>query len=559
MARRKASAARDAERTAPVLTARPVSRDVGREVCEFMRFWPDLSAPSWNGWRDRVLARLTDATRELWCVAGRGAGKSRVGALLACYMATRKWPTVPGENIFAGIIAPDKSQAALSFRYVRGLFAAVPELEALVAGETKNSITLSNGVQIEVITGDTIAPRGRSYACVVVEEAAFLQADERSAKPDAEILRAIRPGLARVPASLLVVLSSPWARRGELWKAEKAYGATGGSEDGHVVYVRAGTTELNPLFDRTAIDRAFGSDAISARTEYGAEFRADIENFVSLETIERCTVDGRTSLPLLANMKYFGFVDVSGGSGGDSAVLAIAHHDPRTDARVLDAIVEMKPPFEPSRMAEQFARVLRSYGLTRVVGDAYAAGWSVEAFRKCGIVYEKAPHTKSELYILGLPMLTNGTAVLLDNEALRNQLLSLERRASRGTGRENVDHPPGGHDDVANAAMGALVLVDQAQAKKGSLVVTHSWTDHRPYSGVDRQGREWRKGAPWNGRFPPKRDLKGRPTCPWTTYVDGRPLPWTEADWAEVTRPADHDASNDVPPPPRRRRISWGI
>jgi hypothetical protein len=35
----------------------------------------------------------------------------------------------------------------------------------------------------------------------------------------------------------------------------------------------------------------------------------------------------------------------------------------------------------------------------------------------------------------------------------------LERRTSRG-GKDSVDHPPGSHDDVANAAAGALVLAE---------------------------------------------------------------------------------------------------
>jgi hypothetical protein len=34
----------------------------------------------------------------------------------------------------------------------------------------------------------------------------------------------------------------------------------------------------------------------------------------------------------------------------------------------------------------------------------------------------------------------------------------LERRTGRGTGRDNIDHPPGGHDDVCNAAAGAATM-----------------------------------------------------------------------------------------------------
>jgi hypothetical protein len=48
------------------------------------------------------------------------------------------------------------------------------------------------------------------------------------------------------------------------------------------------------------------------------------------------------------------------------------------------------------------------------------------------------------------------TCELLDLPILHHQLVGLERKTSRA-GKDSVDHAPGGHDDVANAAAGALV------------------------------------------------------------------------------------------------------
>src|SRR5262245_64495887 len=42
--------------------------------------------------------------------------------------------------------------------------------------------------------------------------------------------------------------------------------------------------------------------------------------------------------------------------------------------------------------------------------------------------------------------------------APRQPARGLERRTSRG-GRDSIDHAPGGHDDLANAAAGAIHLV----------------------------------------------------------------------------------------------------
>jgi streptomycin 6-kinase len=82
--------------------------------------------------------------------------------------------------------------------------------------------------------------------------------------------------------------------------------------------------------------------------------------------------------------------------------------------------------------------------------------WVVSAFSACGITYEHSEESKSELYGSLLPMLNSGTVALLTNDRLRRQLLSLERRTGRG--RDIIDHPRNGHDDVANAVAGALVL-----------------------------------------------------------------------------------------------------
>ena len=52
-------------------------------------------------------------------------------------------------------------------------------------------------------------------------------------------------------------------------------------------------------------------------------------------------------------------------------------------------------------------------------------------------------------------MLNSGRAEIPPDDKLITQLASLERRTARG-GRESIDHPPGGHDDRANAVAGLI-------------------------------------------------------------------------------------------------------
>ena len=53
-----------------------------------------------------------------------------------------------------------------------------------------------------------------------------------------------------------------------------------------------------------------------------------------------------------------------------------------------------------------------------------------------------------------LPHIDSTGVDLLDLPRLTTQLVSLERRTARG-GKDSVDHGPGGHDDLCNAAAGA--------------------------------------------------------------------------------------------------------
>ncbi len=79
-------------------------------------------------------------------------------------------------------------------------------------------------------------------------------------------------------------------------------------------------------------------------------------------------------------------------------------------------------------------------------------------FRKLGVAYQVCETPKSDLYQRLLPSLNSGQVELLDHPRLLAQLSNLERRTARG-GRDSIDHPPRAHDDLANAAAGALVDV----------------------------------------------------------------------------------------------------
>ena len=387
---------------------------------------------------------------EAWLCCGRRAGKSFIMALVAVFLACfrdYRQHLQPGERATVMVIAADRRQARVILRYIAAMLTKIPSLAKLVERETADTFDLVNGVTIEVGTASYRTTRGYTYAAVLVDEIAFLRTDD-AAEPDYAILDAIRPGMASIPGSVLLCASSPYARRGALWDAFKRYWG----KDGAPLVWRASTREMNPTIPQAVIDAALERDRSSALAEYMAEFRSDIEAFVTLEVVEACVSAGVYERPRVPGVNYRAFVDPSGGSN-DAMTLAVAHGD--GELAVLDALRERKPPFSPEAVVEEFCRTLADYGMTEVVGDRYAGEWAREPFRKKGVTYRLAEQPRSDLYRDLLPVLNSRRADLLDRAPLVNQLVGLERRVARG-GRESIDHAPGGHDDLANAAAGAL-------------------------------------------------------------------------------------------------------
>ena len=389
---------------------------------------------------------------------GRRGGKSFTLALIAVFLAAfRDWRPylAPGERATIMVIAADRRQARVIMRYIKGIVAAVPMLARTIEAERQEAIDLTNNVTVEVHTASFRTVRGYSVAAALLDEVAFWQTDEGGANPDYEGLNAIRPSMATVPGAMLLCASSPYARRGALWEM---YHRHFGHPGGPLVW-QAATRVMNPCVTQAYIDGEYEKDPISAAAEFGAQFRTDIEFFVSREVIDAATDWGVHQREPLSGKRYVAFVDPSGGSA-DSFTLAVAHSE--SQIAVLDCLREVRPPFSPESVVEEFCDLLRRYSVRKVKGDRYAGEWPREQFVKRGVKYQPAEDPKGILYLNLLPHINSGKVRLLGNKRLITQLIGLERRTSRA-GRDSIDHAPGGHDDVANAVAGALLA---ATAKK---------------------------------------------------------------------------------------------
>jgi hypothetical protein len=409
---------------------------------------------------------------EATLICGRRAGKSLILALIAAYLAAfHDWRPnlVGGERGTIIVVAADRKQAGAIFRYLKEML-SIPLLAGLIERETRESIDLTNGITVEILTADFRTIRSRTVVAAALDEEGYWPVDEGLANPDVEIVNAIRPSMATIPGAMLLKASSPYARRGDLYDDYKRYY---GQDDASVLVWKADTKSMNPTVPDSFLAKEYERDPAHAAAEYGADFRTDVERLVPREVVEACIVQGRFELPPVAGIEYCAFVDPSGGSA-DSMTLAITHRE--GDNVIVDAVRESRPPFSPERVVSEHAVLLKSYRIGKVVGDHYAGLWPRERYEQHGITYMPSTKTKSDLYRDLLPLVNGGRIALLDHPKSINQLCALERKTARG-GKDSIDHPPTQHDDVINAIAGAVV---HAHAAKKEMVFVTPFVASQP-------------------------------------------------------------------------------
>jgi hypothetical protein len=446
-------------------------------------FGPWFMGRSWNGWRAVLKAAFRlpmskaersffrsvaerdppkKQVRECWIVAGRRAGKDSVASVIVAHAAAlfdRRDRLRRGERALCMALACDRDQAKIMLGYARSYFSEIPMLSAMVTRETSTGFELDNGVDVAIGTNNFRSVRGRALLCVVLDEVSFWRA-ENSTTPDEETYRALKPGMAKMqPDAMLIGISTPYRKSGLLYKKFQDHYGKNSSD---VLVIRAPSTVLNPTLDRSVIDSAMDDDPVAAAAEWMAEFRDDIAAFVGRDLLEAAVDRGVSVRPPQRGIFYQSFCDPSGGAR-DSFTAAVAHNE--KGVVVLDALVEIKPPFNPDSATAEIAAVLKSYGIRKTTADRYAAQWPVAAFARNGITVSHSERDRSEIYLDALPLFAAGRARLVDNARLVAQFSGLERRTFP-TGKDRVDHGRAGHDDLCNAAAGALVL---ATKPSGSL------------------------------------------------------------------------------------------
>lgn len=396
-------------------------------------------------------------------LTGRRSGKSRIAAVIGAFegaLSGREKLLAKGEMGMVAILAPTKKQGRIVKNYLRSIFEETPLLKNEIVSETSEGFLLANGVLVEILVGDWRSIRGYTLLAAIVDEVCFFGLDDESkVRSDTELIRAIKPSLATTNGRLICI-SSPYAKKG--W-AFTQYNRNYGNDSGKILVWNCPSKTMNPKLPQSIIDDAMAEDLQAAKSEYGGEFRDDVGAYLPREVIGAVVVQGRKELLPNKHIKYFAFADVSGGRGDDAA-LGIAH---KTERKVIiDFIKRYKPPHSPYQIIGLMCEEIRRFDLIKITGDNYSAQFVADAFKANGVHYEKSDLPKSALYLELLPRICSGEIELLDDEFLINQLSSLERR-TRSSGKDMVDHPQGGHDDLSNVVAGVSTIASKRRIRVG--------------------------------------------------------------------------------------------
>ena len=216
-------------------------------------------------WQQQV---LRSSAKQLLLLCSRQSGKSTVTALLALHTALY----TPGAPIL--LLSPTERQSVELLRKVREAYDALANPCPLVF-ESVLRMEFANGSRVIALPGAEKNIRGYSGAkLLVIDEAARVSDD---------LVYSVRPMLA-VSAGRLVMLSTPWGKRGEFFRAYT---------EGGLGYERVKVTaeqcpRIPPAF--LAEERRSMPD-MYFRSEYLCEFTDTLDSVFRYEDIQAALDD----------------------------------------------------------------------------------------------------------------------------------------------------------------------------------------------------------------------------------------------------------------------------
>ena len=384
--------------------------------------------------------------REAALVVGRRGGKSRISAGIALYESVfggyEKY-LAPGELGVIPVISSSMRQTSVVKNYVSSMLKNSPVLSPYVSNDTADGVELTNGLSLACLPCSSKGIRGFAFPCAVLDELGFWRY-EGYVDSDRDVMDAVRPAQMQFANPKLIMISSPWIRRGVLWDTYRR-------PRRNCVVLQAPTWQWNPNITRADLNDEFEADPAAAAREYGAQFSTAITAKFAPADIERAMAGNYESIPPQSGIQYMAAIDPGGRV--DSFTLAIGHI--QDGAVIVDLAVEWPAPVDTEQVLHQLAGHLRTYRVKQLFSDPYGSDFLKTLLRQHGINIIQIAFTallKSRSYSTLGYLLRNGAIALPAHQELQRQLQNIEERKQPGGGVTiGAPNMIGEHDDLADA------------------------------------------------------------------------------------------------------------
>jgi hypothetical protein len=380
---------------------------------------------------------------------GRRSGKSLVADILALADAiTRdklRAKLRPHEPRIAAIIAPRLEQAQEHTRNIATMVEGSPRLRPLLATQTADELTFTNGSVIRAYPCSARSIRGGAWSSVILDELGhYITGEEGNAAGD-RVLEAALPSLAQFGSDgWLIAISTP------LWKSGAFFKLCQRAESGRFKYMHAmhaTTSQMNPAISAEWLaDRRREDPDVFAR-EFEAHWIDGASSYLESADVVSCVRHGVDRLAPSTTVRYFGAIDPA--YSHDDFALAVGHRRDE-DGAVIDGVWTWRRHGHEATL-NAIADVCGAYRLTRVTTDQHCAQPIVEGLARRRIVAALTPWTnesKSNAFA-ALKVALNTRAISLpDDPALVEELCGLEATPTP-SGLTRIAAISGGHDDRA--------------------------------------------------------------------------------------------------------------
>lgn len=457
----------------------------------------------------------TSVINDITLIVGRRGGKTLASSILAIYSALKmNWKPLLGKHSTATIlvVSHTKEFSDEIIDVIRGLIEESPILSRLIDTSKKNTqstinlkvpflgdnnkITYSR-VRIRTNAASSKSSRGSACPVILADEIGFWGSDSSAKETDEEIVRAITPSMLQFSGyNLFVKLSSPNIKQGVLYKL---YEKQKELPDNFIV-LNAPSWEFNNRLPAKEFSNEYKLDSDNFDREFRANFTDSISMFIIPEFVDSCVINNAKFLPPeddREDIQYFAAIDAAY-KGDTFTFCVVGHQENRVKQYVMKGWEGSRAnPVSAHTVAQYIRNICKQYKIAKVFADQYSFQPLREIFQQYGVVLEENPFNvtfKKKIYFNLKRLIHNNQIDLLDNHQLVRELKELIVEQTP-TGMVRISHPPGGHDDHADALAIASYAATEKTGSMGFQVVDASGIKDYGIK-TDHKGRTFTAPAP---------------------------------------------------------------